>query len=251
MRIIIDGKQCEANYGETILEVAKRNNINIPTLCHNEGLAGLGSCRMCIVEILQNNRSKVVASCIYPITKEIDIKTRTEKIVNMRKTILMLLSARAPKNEQINRLVEEYGIVKKSRFKADDSENCILCGLCVKACEELGPNALATVNRGVTKKISTPYDEPSLECIGCASCAEVCPTDAIKVFQKNGTRTIWGKEFKLMKCENCGEEFVTKNQYEFVQKKLNKINDEKVLCSKCRKKLQSEKFKEIYKGIKP
>lgn len=250
MEIKIDGKLCYAAFGETILDVAKRNEINIPTLCHNEALSGLGSCRMCIVEILQNNRSKVVTSCIYPITKEIEIKTNSEKIVKMRKTILRLLSARVPKNEYISKLMEEYKVPKETRFRSDDTEHCILCGLCVKACAELGTNALATVNRGVTKKISTPYDEPSLDCIGCASCAEVCPTHSIKVTMQNGIKTIWGKEFKLMKCENCGDEFATQKQYEFVQKKLNKASNEKVLCPKCRKKLQSEKFKDIYKGVK-
>ncbi len=251
MNINIDGKQCEAFYGETILEAAKRNGISIPTLCHNEALKGLGSCRLCIVEVIQNNRSRVVTSCLYPITREVEVKTKTEKIVGMRKTILRLLSARAPENEYVNSLLHKYGMEKETRFNTDPAENCILCGLCVKACEELGANALATVNRGVTKKISTPFDEPSEECIGCSSCAEVCPTGAIKVERENGIKTIWGKEFKLMKCESCGKEFITEKQYEFIQKKLDKEPDEKILCPNCRKKLQSERFKDIYEGVKP
>jgi NADH dehydrogenase/NADH:ubiquinone oxidoreductase subunit G len=206
---------------------------------------------MCIVEVIQNKRSRVVTACLYPITREVDVKTNTEKILGMRKTILRLLSARAPENEYINKLLKEYGMEKDTRFKTDPSEHCILCGLCVKACEEMGNHALATVNRGITKKISTPFDEPAEDCIGCSACAEVCPTGAIKVTKENGIKNIWGKDFKLMKCESCGAEFITQKQYVFIQKKLEKEPDEKILCPKCKKKLQSEKFKDIYEDVKP
>lgn len=250
MKIVIDGKQYEAEYGEYILEVCKRNKIYIPTLCHSEALPGQGSCRMCIVEVIERGRARVVTSCLYPITKEVEVRTKSEKIMNMRKTIVMLLTARAPQNKYMKKLKEEYGVPDEeiSRFKLYNSEQCILCGLCVKACEEIGTSAISTVNRGVTKKISTPYDEPSKQCIGCGACSFVCPTGAIKIVDTEDTRRIWGKTFKLLKCEKCGKNFCTKEHFEYASEKLNEPHRE-VLCEDCRKKTVSVKFKDVYAGI--
>lgn len=249
MRILIDDKECEASYGEYLLQVAKRNNIYIPTLCHSEALPGEGSCRLCVVEVINKGHSKVVTSCIYPITNEITVITNSKRIINMRRTIIRLLSARVPNNEAIRKLSEEFGLSNLTRFNSDNNEHCIICGLCVKACEKLGTSAISTVNRGVTKKISTPYDEPSLVCIGCGSCAYVCPTKAINITEDNGRRTIWGKEFQLIKCESCGKYYATKEEVEFSAKKINETSSQNI-CRKCRKKINAEKFKEIYAEVK-
>jgi len=152
MKVIIDGKECIAEAGEYILNVARRNGIEIPTLCHSDGLPGLGTCRLCIVEVIEGKRRRVVTSCVFPITQEIEILTNSEKIRKMRKIILMLLSAEAPNSKKLVELREEYGVSEMKRFHVDNSEKCILCGLCVKACEEIGTNAISTVNRGITKK---------------------------------------------------------------------------------------------------
>lgn len=249
MRVLIDDKECEASYGEYLLQVAKRNNIYIPTLCHSEALPGEGSCRLCIVEVIDKGHRKVVTSCIYPITKEITVVTNSKRIMNMRKTIIRLLSARVPNNETVRKLREEFDIKDLTRFSKDNIEQCILCGLCVKACEKLGTSAISAVNRGVTKKISTPYDEPSLVCIGCGACAYVCPTKAINIIEDDGRRRIWGKEFQLIKCESCGEYYATKEEVEFSTNKLNKTSIQNI-CRKCRKKFNAEKLKEIYADYK-
>lgn len=245
MKIIIDGKSCEADYGEYILQVARRNNIYIPTLCHSDALPGEGSCRLCIVEVIDKGWSKVVTSCIYPITREIKVVTNSDKIKAMRKTIIMLLSARVPNNDAVGQLREKFEVEEVTRFKSDNSMECVLCGLCVKACEKVGTSAIATVNRGVTKKISTPYDEPSSVCIGCGACAYVCPTEAITISESNGNRRIWGKEFELLKCEVCGECYATKEEIEYSAKKLNEISSQQI-CERCKKKLNADKFKSIY-----
>jgi bidirectional [NiFe] hydrogenase diaphorase subunit len=250
MKVTIDGKECTAEAGEYILNVVRRNGIKIPTLCHSDGLPGLGTCRLCIVEVIENKRHRVVTSCVFPTTQEIEILTNSEKIRKMRKTILMLLSAEAPNSKKLKELREEYGVSDTKRFYVDESEKCILCGLCVKACEEIGTNAISTVNRGVTKKVSTPYDEPSSKCIGCGSCAFVCPTEAIEIKEENGKRVIWGKTFDLLRCESCGEYFAAKEQYEYACKKSGEEEAE-ILCDKCRKKIKAEEFREIYENVKP
>lgn len=248
MNITIDHKKYEAQYGEYILDVARRNNIHIPTICHSEALPGIGSCRLCIVEVIEHGRSKVVTSCLYPITSEIEVLTNTEKIIKMRKTIIMLLYERAPQNEYIQKLCMEYGVEPAKDVNVDKSDDCILCGLCIKACEEVGKYAISTVNRGVTKKVTTPYDEPSLDCIGCGACAYVCPTQAIKIEEYNGKRVIWNKTFTLLKCRDCGEYFAAKEQHDHAVKKTG-FEEDNLLCDKCRKRSNSKKFKSIFEKV--
>lgn len=249
MKVIINSKYYEANKGEFILDVARRNNIEIPTLCHNLGLSGLASCRLCIVEVIDGKSSKIVTSCIYPIQKEIEIKTNSEKIIKMRKNIIMLIAAKSPENKYINKLVKAYGVDYKEFVSEFKNDECILCGLCVKACNELGAGAISTVNRGIVKKVSTPYDEASKDCIGCGACAEVCPTCAIKIEEKNGIKTIWNKDFQLLACSRCGKYFSTKERFEYINNKL-KIQDFEILCKECKRKLSANNFKDIFKAMR-
>lgn len=248
MKITIDGIVCEAEKGEMLLQIARRNHIHIPTLCHSDALPGLGSCRLCVVEILDRGRRSVVASCIYPVKNEIEVFTHSDKIKSIRKNLLMLLYARAPQDETIDRLRREYQVPDTMRFSGDKDEHCILCGLCVKACQELGSSAISTVNRGITKKVSTPYDEPSAQCIGCGSCAYVCPTNAIKIEEADGVRTIWNKEFQLVRCARCGKPFATMEQLEYNRKKLGTDHSEQ-LCQSCKKAVAAEKLRDIYERV--
>ncbi|CAB1239737.1 2Fe-2S iron-sulfur cluster-binding protein [Clostridium sp. WLY-B-L2] len=251
MKITIDGKICEAEPGEFILEVARRNNIYIPTLCHSDALPGLASCRLCIVEVIDRGRSKVVTSCIFPISKEVEVVTNSYKIRRMRKNIVMLLQARCPANKEVAELARAFEVEQKrvKRFKLDMEENCILCGLCARACKELGAGAISTVNRGIYKKVSTPYGDPSPDCIGCASCANVCPTNAIKVVDWDGERKIWGKKFKMVKCDLCGKYFATEEHVKYAYSRLNMDPPEKLLCSTCKKKIAAKDIKDIFETV--
>jgi bidirectional [NiFe] hydrogenase diaphorase subunit len=232
VKVIINGKECIAEKGEFLLDIAERNGIVIPHLCHHESLRGLASCRMCIVEVIENGKKKIVTSCIFPVMRDIAVETGTEDIKYMRKMLISLLMAEIPDNELISRLAEEYGVGDYSRFGRDEGNECMMCGLCVKACEELGCNAIATINRGTTKKIATPYEEPSMECIGCGSCAYVCPTGSIKSEEEYGIRKIWGKEFELLKCSFCGKYFMTKEQYCYINEKCDM--SEAPVCKTCK-----------------
>lgn len=248
MNIIIDGIPCQAEAGEFLLAVARRNNIYIPTLCHNEALPGQANCRLCIVEVVENGRSKVVTSCVYPITCEIEVVTNSAKIITMRKTIIMLLAARVPDNEEINKLKAEYNVQPPEQFKSQGDENCILCGLCVKACETVGLSSIATINRGITKRVATPYDEPSESCMGCGACAQVCPTGAIVMKEEQQLRTIWNKKFKLISCTECGKPFITKEQLQYLTDKLGP-NEEEVLCESCKRVRCFRKISSLYGSL--
>lgn len=248
MKLKIDGKICEGREGETLMEVAKRNNIHIPSLCYMKGFEGLARCRLCLVEVKEGNRRRIVSSCVYPIKENIEVTVTTDEIQRMRKNIIMLLLLRAPGNEYIKRLAEEYKVVAPERYmNLLEDENCILCGLCVKACEKMGTNAISLVNRGIYKKVSTPYDDASKDCIGCGACAEVCPTNAILMEDSEGKRKIWNKEFNMMKCNICGKYFTTEEAFRFMQEKLNE--DEEPICQECRKKVAADKFKKSFADI--
>ncbi len=248
MKVKINDNFYEAITGETLLELAQRNNVQIPSLCHKIGFEGQARCRLCIVEIREGKRTKIVSSCVYPIKDGLEVITNSEKVQKMRRDIILLLLMKTPNNDYIKNLAKEYGVSAPERYiNIDEKENCILCGLCVKACEKMGTAAISFVNRGTSKKVSTPYDDPSKDCIGCGSCAEVCPTNNITLKDNNGVRTIWNKEFNMVQCTRCGKYYTTKQALKFIGSKLGEENTEHI-CESCKKKLISEKFKESYKN---
>jgi NADH dehydrogenase/NADH:ubiquinone oxidoreductase subunit G len=238
MEIIINGKTCVCEKGEFLWKVARRNGIDIPTLCHHEGLPEQGCCRVCIVEVVEKGRSKVVVSCVYPVERPCEVYTDNELIREERAVILMLLRKRAPESAEIQALCEKYGAVETDRFKPLDGEKCILCGLCVRACASLGTGAISTVNRGITKMISTPYEEPNLDCLGCASCAFVCPTGAIAFTDEDGVRSIWGRDFPLVRCQSCHAPIGTEQELAYAARRLGAPKE--ALCVSCRKKKISD-----------
>ena len=145
--LTIDGKKVEAEEGSTLLDVARDQVIPIPTLCHNEALAPYGACRLCMVEVAKGGRSKLVASCLYPVEEGLEVDTKSERVMASRRVVVEFLLARCPGAKVIQDLAEEMGI-KKTPFKKDKT-SCILCGSCVRTCSEVvGVSALGFVGRG-------------------------------------------------------------------------------------------------------
>jgi coenzyme F420-reducing hydrogenase beta subunit len=179
----IDGKEVNAIEGTSILHVAKESGIKIPTLCYNEALEPFGSCRVCSVEITdKRGRKKIVTSCNYPVVDGLVVETKSEKVFETRQMLLELLLARCPNAKKIQDLAREYGIEKPSLWVGDPEEDCILCGLCARVCDErIGVSAINFANRGVLREITTPYHTISDDCVGCGACAIVCPTDSKRV----------------------------------------------------------------------
>ena len=272
VKVKINGKNYEAEKGEYILNVCRRNRILVPTICNHDSLSGQGACRLCVVEVNEGKGNNVVVSCSYPLSRDCEVFTESEKIKNIRKTILSMLVTRAPAGDRLASLCQIYGVEqdkggkrrteslpapdRKSQDKL--SSACVLCGLCARACASLGTGAISTVGRGVDKKISTPYNEPSEDCIGCKSCANVCPTKAIEYTEDKGHRSIWGRKFKLLRCSSCGATFATEEEYAYSLKKaaaekpalekfyLGKVTLDKVsgppVCDACRKKKNADAF---------
>ena len=236
MIITIDSKPCVCEPGEYLLEIAARNGIAIPSLCRHDGLQRQACCRVCIVEVETDGKRGVVTACVYPVERECEVFTESENIKRQRRMILRLLRAKAPQSAEVTRLCDEYGVVETDdRFERDADGKCILCALCAKACQSLGTGAIGTAGRGVAKIVTTPYDEPSLACVGCASCAAVCPTGFIEVSESDDRRSIWNKTFQLETCKNCGAVMGTLPELWRAAQKQG-LDETPELCETCRKK---------------
>jgi len=175
----IDGKDVTATKGMTLLEAAQSAGIFIPTLCHHEKLEPFGGCRLCIVEVEVNGWTKLVVSCVYLAEEGIIVRTRSEKVDRIRKTIIELLMAHAPDSPQLQELAVEYG-ADSDRYEKDPSF-CIHCGLCVRYCAEVAKkNAIGFVDRGINKEISFIPEIAAKECNDCKECFPLCPTSYLQ-----------------------------------------------------------------------
>jgi NADH dehydrogenase/NADH:ubiquinone oxidoreductase subunit G len=175
----IDGKEVKAKQGMTLLEAARSAGISIPTLCYHEKLEPYGGCRLCIVELESRGSTRLVVSCVYPVEKNLVVRTRSEKVDRIRKMVLQLLLAHAPDAFDLQDLAQEYG-ADKNRFEKEPSF-CVHCGLCVRYCAEVKKkNAVGFVDRGIRKEISFIPEIASKECWNCKECFPLCPTEALQ-----------------------------------------------------------------------
>ena len=175
----IDGKEVGVREGMTLWEAAQTVGISIPTLCHHAKLEPYGGCRICTVEVENRGWTKLVAACIYPVEKDLVVRTRSGKVNRIRKMILELLLAHAPYAVELQELAKEYG-ADKDRFEKEASF-CIHCGLCVRYCAEVKKkHAVGFVDRGARREISFIPEIASRECWNCKECFPLCPTEALQ-----------------------------------------------------------------------
>ena len=178
--LTIDGQEVQIEEGKTVLEAAREAGIEIPTLCYHPDLTPYGACRVCVVEVFRNGHSQVTASCTLPAREGMKVETRSPRALQTRRAMVELLWARCPNVPVLQRMAEELGI-EKPRFPSEHpQEDCILCGLCVRACDEIaGKKLIGFVGRGTERRVSTPFDRAYDECVGCDICIPYCPTGAI------------------------------------------------------------------------
>jgi heterodisulfide reductase subunit A-like polyferredoxin len=176
----INGQAVEAEPGWTVLDTARHYGVYIPTLCFHEAVQPSGACRMCVVEVRDGDWSKIVISCMYTPYEGVEIETDSPRVLNVRRWILEMLLAECPASLELKTLAARYGVAG-TRFRIENpEEQCLLCGLCVRVCEEIvGAQAIAFGSRGTSKHIATPYMMPSDACVACGACVAVCPTGAM------------------------------------------------------------------------
>ena len=174
INLTIDGLDAQVEEGSSLLDAARFYGIEIPTLCHYDGLSDYGACRLCIVEIGKGANAKLVSSCTYPAEEGLFVRTNSKRVVESRKMLVELLLAMCPSSKTIQDLAAAME-VRQVRFKVDHND-CILCGLCVRMCaEQMDARAIGFVNRGKDRKITTPFDIKSDVCRTCGACMYICP----------------------------------------------------------------------------
>jgi len=212
MKIEINNQSVNMPAGISILDACKSANINIPTLCYLEDLFPSGSCRMCVVEIA--GVKNLVTSCSTQITEGMKISTHSNRVIAARKSILELLLSNHPddclycdknntcelqklsaelgvRNRNFSKQLIEKEIDKSSPSLVRDPSKCILCGRCVRVCEERQTvSAISFIKRGSQTKVTTAFDGGlnTSNCINCGQCAMVCPTGAI--IEKNNIKDV-------------------------------------------------------------
>ena len=199
IRVTLDGKAVEFSKTMTILEAAGEVGIKIPTLCHNEHIKPYGGCRLCLVDVAlprAPDAFRLIPSCCSDIMEGHIIRTDTENVKNARNFILQLFLSRCPDSEELRKMAKDLGVPSVddrealgpvgnyllTRTKPLFETKCILCGLCVRVCDEITErDAISFSTRGMDRKVKTPFDRVAETCIGCGSCAYVCPTNAVTV----------------------------------------------------------------------
>ena len=202
--LVIDEVEVSARAGQTILDVARENEIEIPTLCHLEGLSDVGACRLCLVEIKGSN--KLLPACIATVQEGMEVSTNTERLKNHRRTILELLFAErnhicsvcvSNGHCELQALGQQQGLThvrlpyrnpeltvdaSHERFTADHNR-CILCTRCVRVCAEIeGAHVWDIANRGIQSRLVSEMKRPwgeATTCTSCGKCVQACPTGAL------------------------------------------------------------------------
>lgn len=228
IKLKINGKEVTGHKGQTILDVCKASGIHVPTLCHCEGLKPVGGCRLCIVEI--EGQRRLNTACTTPAVDGMVVATETPRLRDLRKrTLELLFSERnhicpfCPSSGQCelqlagydhgithvryDYLLPRLGIDNSHPYRAMDHNRCILCGRCIRVCDEwVGAHTLDLSARGSVTLVAADNGAPlgKSSCVSCGMCVEVCPTGAL--FDKLSNRTPGRQELPSTTtvCTQCG-----------------------------------------------
>ncbi len=183
--ITINGQETKIQKNEFLLNAIQNLGIDIPTLCHHKDLTPAGTCRLCTVAVTVRGKKKLVTACNYPVRDPIEVQTDSPDVLQHRKMLAEMYLGRWPNVPIIQETARACGVTE-SRFRSDlTDENpkaCILCGKCVRACREfILERIIDFAGRGSKRHIAMPFGTVDPHCVGCTSCAFVCPTGAIEI----------------------------------------------------------------------
>jgi len=218
INITIDGQPYEAGDGQTVLEVARANAIDLPALCFHPALKPSGACRLCAVEVEgKSGRPTTMLSCVLRVRDGLDVRTSGDLVEKARRQAFKRLLNLAPQSEAVRELAARWKVDLGPR-----PDGCIRCRLCIRVCKEIvGPGALV-----MHKRDGGHFVDP-IEglCIGCGTCVNICPTDAIRMEDKDNVRTISIRDevigrHPLERCEGCGALFATPKFLEHIHDRV-------------------------------
>ncbi len=192
--LTIDGAQIRVPKGTSVLDAALDHGICIPHLCHMRGVVDIGVCRLCLVEVVENGKSRITTSCTLEVEEGMVIRAHTEKILKLRRNVAELLVAEAPNSRAIQDLAVRCGVTEV-RYPFHNA-SCVLCGRCIRVCSEVWQsNVLGFVGRGKDIHIAMPFNERPEYCKRCWSCREVCPMTIVPCDgpMKEGEEYLCGK----------------------------------------------------------
>lgn len=205
--ITIDDKKISARENQTILQAAKENGIKIPHLCFHPALKPSGACKLCGVEVVSPTGKQVVMlSCIIKVKEDLTVKTNSKLVKARREQAFNKLLQMAPDSLRIRNLAKEFNVAT-----TPPPNGCIRCRLCIRVCSEI-------VKAKALKMVKTDHGSQVVAnpgcCIGCGTCANLCPTKIIKVVDQDSVRTVSIKEeiigqLPLERCEGCGTMYAT------------------------------------------
>ena len=236
-RIIIDDHEYEAEEGMSVLQVTRANGFQIPTLCYHPSLKPSGSCCLCAVEVPGHATGKRVTmlACVLKVRDGMVVKTSGQAVERARTKAFKNLLQMAPQSKAISELARAYDIDPEP-----PPDGCVRCRLCIRVCKEIvGPAALKMEKRDGMNYV-IPIEG---RCIGCGTCANICPTDVIKVSDHDNVRTISiraeviGKH-PLERCEGCGKLYATPKFLNHIHKRTSTHTDVKAhhnYCPTCAK----------------
>ena len=235
--ITIDGRKYKTDESASVLEVARAHNIPIPTLCYHPSLRPSGSCRLCAVEVPGRSTGRRIAmlSCVLKAKDGMVVKTRGDVVKRARTKAFRNLLQMAPQAKNILTLAKSYNI-----DPGPPSDGCVRCRLCVRVCKEIvGPGALKMEKRNGMNYV-VPIEG---HCIGCGTCANICPTDVIDVEDLDNVRTISIRNevigrHPLERCEGCGKLYATPKFLNHIHKRTSSHTEVKAhhnYCPTCAK----------------
>jgi predicted molibdopterin-dependent oxidoreductase YjgC len=234
--ITIDGQAYEAEEGWTALQVARANNISIPTLCYHPALKPSGSCKLCAVEMTgRSGRQIVMLSCILKVKDGLEFKTTGPIVEAARTKAFQKLLRMAPQSTRLRQMAREHGV-----DLGTPPDGCVRCRLCVRVCKEVvGASALKMKK---IESVNFVIPEPD-RCIGCGTCANICPTGAIRVEDHENVRSVMIRDevvgkHPLERCEGCGRWFATTRFMDFIEQRTAPhphVKETHAYCPTCAK----------------
>lgn len=206
--VTINGHQAEAEQGSSVLEALKAQRIKVPTLCYHPALKPSGSCKLCTVEVVgKTGRPTAMLSCVLKVKDGLVIQTDSDLVQKARTQAFRKLLQMAPQSEHLLDLAQQYGI-----DVGPPPDGCVRCRLCIRVCKEIIEAGALKMESRAGKPFVVPVGG---HCIGCGTCANICPTKAIRVTDRDGIRTISIRTeiigiHALERCDACGKLFATR-----------------------------------------